>query len=140
MLERRIAECHRFDVTLSVMHLRVQDYPDLVQTYGDALGEMILDAVAGFVSSTLREMDLLAKLDQGQFALMLPGSNEKEAGQVGKRIQTAISNCVIPLGGTKLRLEVDLGVATVAGGEEVDSLLKRAAMMLARSRSMEVEA
>ena len=139
-LERRIADCHRFEMTLSVVHLRVKDYADLVNTYGDALGEMILDAVAGYVSSTLREMDVLAKLDRGMFAVMLPGSNEKEAGLVGQRIQTAISNCVIPLGEAKLRLEDDLGVATVKPDDAADSLLGRAEANLDPAPSMEVEA
>ena len=139
-LERRIADCRRFEVTLSVLHLRVVDYADLVHDYGDALGEMILDAVAGFIASTLREIDLLAKLDHGQFAVMLPDSNEKEAGLIGQRIQTAISNCVIPLGDAKLRLEVDLGLATVQADDVADTLLDRAAENLEPTRSMEVEA
>lgn len=125
-LGRRVAEAHRFDVTLSVLRLRVQDYDQLKQNYGDALADLILDSVAGFIDSTLREMDLLARLGDGNFVAMLPGSTEKEASQVGRRIQTAISNCVIPLPKAKLRIAVDLGIATVEPADDARRILSRA--------------
>ena len=139
-LSRRVAESHRFGVSLSVMHLRVKDYADLAHTYGDAVGELILDSVAGFIRSTLREMDLLASLDSGEFGVMLPGSSENEAKLVGKRIQTAISNCVIPLGKTKLRLEIDLGVATVEPDDDAAELMSRAEYLMQRSGAATIEA
>ena len=90
-IARRISESHRFGISLCVMHLRVKDYARLENTYGQAVGQLLLDSVATFIRSTLRDMDLLGKYDRDEFVVMLPGSSENEAKQVGRRVKTAIS-------------------------------------------------
>ncbi len=125
-LHRRINESHRFGVSLSIMHLSVKGYAGLEQEYGDAVGRLLLDTVAQFIRSRLREMDLLGKLDNGEFVVMLPGSSEREAILVGNRVQSAIANCVIPLGDKQLRLELVQGVAEVQPDDEASAMLARA--------------
>ena len=130
-LTRRIAESHRFGVSLSIMHIHVKDYENLVQEYGDAVGQLLLDSVAQFIRSTLmRDMDLLGRLRDGHFVVMLPGSSEKEANAVGKRVQEAIANCTIPLGEKKLRLELQLGVTDVYPADDSESMMARAVQMV----------
>ncbi len=128
-LQRRVAESHRFGVSLSVMHLTVKDYGDLEKEYGNAVGKLLLDSVAQFVRSSLRDMDLLGQHESGQFIVMLPGSSEKEAKMVGRRVQSAIANCVIPLGGRQLRLEVLHGVTDVYPDDDAETMIDRADQM-----------
>lgn len=128
-LQRRVSESHRFSVSLSVMQISILDYAKLASEYGDAVGKLLLDSVAQFIRSSLRDMDLLGQLEPGDFIVMLPGSSEKEAQMVGGRVQTAISNCVIPLGGKELRLEVSHGVADVYPDDDADSMIERAGQM-----------
>lgn len=132
-LQRRINESHRFGVSLSVIHLSVAGYAGLVQEYGDAVGKLLLDTVSNFIRSRLREMDLLGKLDEGSFAVMLPGSSEQEASLVGNRIQSAIATCVIPLGTKQLQLELALGATEVQPDDEVPSMLARASKVASQS-------
>ena len=48
---------------------------------------------------------------------------------VGKRVQMAISNCVIPLGGKELRLEISHGVTDVYPDDDAQSMIERAGQM-----------
>ena len=125
-LTRRISESHRYGISLSVMHLRVADYSQLADEFGQAVGEMILESVAQFIGSTMREMDLLGKLQSGDFVVMLPGSSEKEAEVVGARVKKAISNCVIPIGEKSLSLALNMGVTDVYPTDDSESMLARA--------------
>lgn len=125
-LNRRVNESHRFGVSLSVMHIRVKDYVDLEQEYGDAVSQLLLESVAQFIRDSLRDMDLLAKFENGEFGVMLPGSSEREANLVGNRVRTAISNCAIPLGNEQLRLEILLGVSDVEPDDEAKDMMARA--------------
>ena len=125
-LQRRVAESHRFGVSLSSMHISLYNYTGLEKEYGTAVGKLLLDSVAQFIRTSLRDMDLLAKLEPGEFGVMLPGSGAKEASMVAKRIQTAISNCAIPLGGKELQLEVTIGSAEVEPDDDADSMMDRA--------------
>lgn len=128
-LQRRVSESHRFGVSLSVMHINVKSYAEIEKDYGDAVGKLLLESVAQFIRSSLRDMDLLCQLKAGDFIVMLPGSSEKEAKMVGRRVQTAISNCVIPLGGRELKLEVSHGVADVYPDDDAQSMMERAGQM-----------
>ncbi|MEM9657771.1 MAG: diguanylate cyclase, partial [Planctomycetota bacterium] len=125
-LRRRISESHRFGMPLSVMYLRVKRFASFEQDYGESFGKLVLESVAQFVRSTLREMDLLGALDRGDFIVMLPGSAADEAAQVGRRIQTAISNCKVPLGNQELALEVCHGVSDVRPDDDASALVERA--------------
>ncbi|MEQ8208753.1 MAG: diguanylate cyclase [Lacipirellulaceae bacterium] len=131
-LSRRVAESHRYGVSLSVMHLAIKDFDDLNGKFGEAVGKLLTDSVGGYIKSTLREMDLLGSLGEGRFAVMLPGSSENEAKLVGKRIQTAISNCAIPMGKDQLRLEMHLGVANVEPDDDANSMMSRAKSLMER--------
>ncbi len=133
-LQRRVSESHRFSVSLSVMQISILDYVKLVSEYGEAVGKLLLDSVAQFIRSSLRDMDLLGQLEPGEFIVMLPGSSEKEAKMVGRRVETAISNCVIPLGGKELRLQVSHGVTDVYPDDDADSMIERAGQMSEKSQ------
>ena len=129
-LQRRISESHRFSVSLSVMQINILGYSKLANEYGNAVGNLLLDSVAQFIRSSLRDMDLLGELQPGEFIVMLPGSSEKEAKMVGRRVETAITNCVIPLGGKQLRLEVAHGVADVYPDDNAETMIERAAHVI----------
>ncbi len=128
-LQRRVSESHRFDVSLSVMQISLRDYTKLAKEYGDAVGHLLLDSVAQFIRTSLRDMDLLGQLAPGDFVVMLPGSSEKEAKMVGDRVETAISKCVIPMGGKELRLEVFPVVTDVYPDDDADSMIDRVGQM-----------
>ncbi len=128
-LQRRVAESHRFDVSLSVMQISLRDYAKLAKEYGDAVGHLLLDSVAQFIRSSLRDMDLLGQLQAGDFIVMLPGSSEKEAKIVGERVESAIAKCVIPMGGKELRLEVFPAVTDVYPDDDADSMIDRVGQM-----------
>lgn len=129
-LQRRVSESHRFGVSLSVMRIGIRDFKNLALEYGDAVGHLLLDSVAQFIRSSLRDMDLLGQLEPGQFVVMLPGSSEKEALIVGTRVESAISNCAIPLGDKQLKLSVEYGVTDVYPDDDASSMIERAAAIM----------
>jgi len=132
-LRRRIAESSRTGSAISVLHFRVQDYQKIETAYGTAVGSLLLDSLASFISSTLRDMDLLAKLDDGEFAVLLPGSSTRAAKIVGQRVKTSISHCPVALGAQNIRLELDLGVTGVEDGDDATRIMARAKELMEAS-------
>jgi len=125
-LQRRISESHRYGHPLTVMYLKVVGFTALEREFGDALSDLLLDSVSQFVGGTLREMDLLGRTQPGEFVVMLPGSTEREATVVGNRIQSALAGCSIPLGATKITLQVSLGITAVEPADNADAFIVRA--------------
>ena len=125
-LRRRIAASHRSGEPLSLIHFRVRDYVRLETMYGSAVGTLLLDSLATFIASTLRDMDLLAKLDSGEFIVMLPGSSASAAKIVGQRVRSSISLCPIAMGVQQIRLDLDLGVVCVEPGDTASTAIDHA--------------
>lgn len=133
MLGRRVSESQRFGLPLSVMHMFVVDHALIREQYGRSVAHLMLDSVAIFTQAALREMDMLARLDDGEFMIMMPGSTVAEANQVAKRLQAAAASCLFPLQQSKSQLRVMLGVAELQPCETAAELMARA------RNAMEVE-
>lgn len=126
ILHRRVNESHRFGIPLSVMHLQVEDFPAIGQQYGRSVAHMTLDSVALFVQSALREMDLLARLNDGEFIVLLPGSTLSEASQIAKRLHAPAANGAFPLQNGETRLRLTHGIAELKPNETAEILMARA--------------
>ena len=137
-LQRRVAECHRFGVTLASMHIIVKNYAGLEREFGNAVGELLLNSVARFILASLRDMDLLAKFAPGEFAIMLPGSSGSEGEVVAARIKTAIASCSIPLGDKEIQLDLSIGVAGVQPSDDAENMIERARIEAAAERGQSI--
>ena len=69
------------------MHLKIDDYEVISQKYGSAIARQMVDAATPALGKVLREMDVLAKLENGEFVVMLPGKTQAEAAQTVKRMR-----------------------------------------------------
>jgi diguanylate cyclase len=139
-LRRRIASSHRTGEPLSVIQFRVCEFERIEDAYGSAVASLLLDSLATFIASTLRDTDLLGKMEAGEFVVMLPGSSASAAKIVGQRVRTSISLCPIPIGAQQVRLALDLGVAGVDPDDDANTALARARLELEAQAAAELEA
>jgi GGDEF domain-containing protein len=83
----------------------------------------------------LREMDVLMKLENGEFVLMLPGNSQFEAARVAKRIYAATAESALTIQGEEMKLQVLDGIAELKAGETAQELLGRARHSVATAAS-----
>ena len=125
-LQRRISESHRTGSPLAIMYLKVIGFASLERDYGDSVAELVLDSVGQFIGTRLREMDLLGRLERGEFITMLPGSSQRDAEIIGNRLRSALARCPIPLGTKQLTLQLTQSTTSIKPGETSDSMVDRA--------------
>lgn len=129
-LRRRVAETHRTAQPLAVLAVNVEGYANFKHEHGCAAAHVTLESAATFLSTTLREMDLLGRLEDGRFGIMLPGSGEKDAHLVAARAQKALVDCPVLLDDQQSPLRVQIGVAVVGTDDTATSLIERAERQL----------
>ncbi len=127
-LTRRVPESQRFGIPLSIIHLRIENYGALCQAHGESAARTTLDAVTSFTQLALRQIDLLARLDDGEFAVLLPGSTRSEANQIAKRLQMSAANCDARLHSEKVRFSMSHGIAEFHADDTAESMMSRAKM------------
>ncbi len=126
MLKRRVTESHRFGVPISILYLKIEDYDILCRKYGSAISRQMVEAATPALEKTLREMDVLAKLESGEFVAILPGSTVVEATQTAKRMSNAAASCILPVVDRELQIILRTGAAELKPAESAQALLARA--------------
>jgi diguanylate cyclase len=125
-LNRRLPESQRFGLPLSIIQLHVANYPALCQAHGIDAARAALDAVAAFTQLALRQIDLLARLEEGEFAVLLPGSTRTEANQIAKRLHMSAANCDAKISNVRVQLSVSHGIAEFRPSDSAESMMSRA--------------
>src|SRR4051794_36040376 len=90
VLNRRVPESHRFGIPLSVIHLTIEEFDTVARAHGTVIARQILDTAENVLEKSLREMDMLALLDNGEFLVMMPGSTQAEVEQAAERMMTSM--------------------------------------------------
>jgi diguanylate cyclase (GGDEF)-like protein len=125
-LRRRVTESHRFGIPLTIMHLKIDDYESVIQRSGKAAARQMLEQAEASLERSLRTKDLLVRLDDGEFAILLPGNTKTEAAQLVKRMRITMANCVVPLKDRELQLRFRHSIAELQPKETAQELLARA--------------
>ena len=125
-IDRRIAEYKRGGSAMSLMVIDIDKYPKLVAEYGEKVGEIVLRATAQFLKATMREMDHVARLEQSEFGLLLPGAKLADANEIAERLRNAVHRCSLPVNDGALKFSVSLGTTEIAMNDDTQDLLGRA--------------
>ena len=125
-LDRRIAEYKRGGDSMSLIVIDIDKYPDLIDEYGEKAGEVVLRATAQFLKATMREMDHVARLEQSEFALLIPSARLDDANQVAERLRSAVHRCALPINGESLKFSVSIGTTEIAMNDDTMDLIGRA--------------
>ena len=99
--------------------------------YGSTIARQMVDAATPALEKMLREMDVLVRLENGEFIAMLPGSTQTEAKRVAKRMFSATANCVLPVLDRELQIRLQHGIAELKPSETAQELVARARLTLA---------
>jgi diguanylate cyclase (GGDEF)-like protein len=89
-LEREISRTDRGSGSLALLLLDIDHFKLLNDTYGHALGDLVLKKVAEVLQGTLRKGDVLARYGGEEFVILLPEGTYQGAAEFAQRIWSAV--------------------------------------------------
>jgi len=121
---------------VAVLVLGLDHFKSVNDTLGHGIGDKLLRAVAKRLRSTLREEDMLARLNSDEFAIIQTGiARPEDAVLLARRLLEAISDPFL-LNGHSVVIGATIGIATAPGdGDDSEKLLKNADMALSRAKT-----
>jgi diguanylate cyclase (GGDEF)-like protein len=113
-LHDALGEAEGHERLVSVIMLDVDHFRRFNETYGHAVGDRALQAVARAIQSAVRAQDIAARYGGEEFCVIIPGADLAEAVQIAERVRAAIAAARVPArestGG--LPVTASLGCAT----------------------------
>lgn len=123
-LEACLADADTFEV--SVLFIDLDDFKDVNDTFGHAVGDEVLSEVAGRLVRATRPGDVCARLGGDEFAVLLPGVGQTAAVAAAQRMSEAIAAPLRRAGDLLVPVSASVGCATVPAGTPAEGLLRRA--------------
>jgi diguanylate cyclase (GGDEF)-like protein/PAS domain S-box-containing protein len=133
-LERIDRHPPRSGTLTGALFIDIDRFKDVNDSYGHAVGDQVLAAVAGRISASARSDDLVARLGGDEIVVALPnlhGTADAEA--VAAKIHTTLAEPVAA-GDVTVPVTVSIGVAVRDPGEEVERVITKADRALYRAK------
>lgn len=137
VLDNELERARRFNSSLGLAMLDLDDFKQVNDTYGHQQGDQVLAAVAGALRDFSRDIDTPARYGGEEMAVVLPQTESEGAAQLAERMREAIEKLRVARldGAGYLRVTASFGVASVPDcAAEKDSLIAAADAALYRAK------
>lgn len=131
---KEVERARRRNSELSLLLLDADHFKQINDKYGHAAGDAILKGLVERWTRSLRSHDLIGRIGGEEFSILLPEANAANAIRTANRLRKEIAEVPFAFEGQLLRVTVSIGVATLAAGEDLPSLMQRADRALYRAK------
>lgn len=133
--EQEMRRAQRFGRKLSVIMMDLDHFKKVNDTFGHAIGDVVLETLAKAGLESLRTSDIMGRLGGEEFAILLPETDLKAAEEVAERLLIHIQETSIKAGKNILQCTTSLGVAHLLSKDKsIDDLLVRADKALYKAK------
>lgn len=129
-----LAQRRRAGDAVAVLMIDIDKFKSLNDTYGHPIGDQVLKAVAGALTTTVRDLDIPARIGGEEFAVLLRNAAPEVALEVGERVRAAVRELDLRFIGVP-GVSVSVGVAHAESADEpINDLVDRADRALLRAK------
>jgi diguanylate cyclase (GGDEF)-like protein len=132
-LHAEAARAERLETPLSVVLADLDEFKDVNDVHGHAVGDDVLRVFSEVLRETLRESDVAGRWGGEEFLLLLPGADEEGAVQLAERVRVELAARSIP-SVPGLHVTASFGVAEYAGETNTEQLVAAADGALYRAK------
>ena len=112
-IAREISRARREERPLSLLLVEIDEYADLKRYHGTATCEQVVRKLADHITADLRATDLLARLSESRFAVLLPGAGEVLGQEVAERMCVESEDFQVDDGrGAVMHANLSIGLVT----------------------------
>jgi diguanylate cyclase (GGDEF)-like protein/PAS domain S-box-containing protein len=134
-LARCLAEASRDRTRGTVVFLDVDQFKDVNDTLGHAVGDELLAKLADLVRSQMRDGDMIGRIGGDEFIMIMPRTDLEDAQIASERLLAAVRRHSFLTQSGPLRITASLGISSFPDhGLHVDDLLSAADLAMYQSK------
>jgi diguanylate cyclase (GGDEF)-like protein len=131
-VRRRLEQNQKYHAPVTIVYGGVDAFDSIVAKHGREAGNVVLRAVAQFIKASLRENEMLARVADDRFAVVLGGVDANETAAKVERILHAVQKCRLPVDGLEnVKFTASFGLAELEDGNDAEVLMQRGNAALA---------
>jgi diguanylate cyclase (GGDEF)-like protein len=134
-LDRAVSQANRHGTPAAVLYVDLNGLKRVNDRHGHLAGDAALIHVARLLQSLIRGSDVVARIGGDEFGLILDHLDHNSAIDTAERISRCVSSSPLDLGGTEVRLDAAIGVATILPGDSAADVMSRADRNMYRAKS-----
>lgn len=127
MVRKTIEQCRRDNTKMAMMFVDLDRFKPVNDTYGHAVGDMLLKKVAQRLKDCIRRADTAARIGGDEFVLLLPQFRDRDSVMA---IADKVLACIVEpfeVAGHRLEISCSIGIAIFPeDGTDETALLKHA--------------
>ena len=114
----------RYNNSLSLIIFDIDNFKDINDLFGHAMGDTVLQEVANIVSQNVREHDTVIRWGGEEFIILLPETNLDGAVKVAQKLQAVLENAESKR--LPQKITASFGVASLNEDDNESTILQRA--------------
>lgn len=128
VLNNEIQRCRRYEDTLTVAMIDVDNFKAINDDYGHFSGDVVLKSVVDLLSASLRDADHICRWGGDEFLVLLPETQPGEAQNWAERVRASLALQEIAVtGDLAIKVSVSIGLSTLNSDDSTpEDLLRRA--------------
>lgn len=122
-LPKEVKRAYRFERSLSVIMLDLDNFKNINDTFGHKAGDKVLRSCSDCIGNSIRgEIDWLARYGGEEFLLALPETNLAGAMIAAERLREKIAELLIVVDGSEIRVTASFGVSSFTPTDQKENM------------------
>ncbi len=122
---------HKEGQPLSVLMMDIDRFKSVNDTYGHAVGDVVLKHVANVIRKHSRRPDLCGRFGGEEFVVVVPNANAAQAAELAENLRREVAAEPVECDGNAISTSISCGVSeNVIAEEQPDDLIRHADSML----------
>jgi diguanylate cyclase (GGDEF)-like protein len=116
LCNNQIALMHRIQSSYSILFIDLDHFKTINDTYGHAIGDLVLKQTANCLLKHLRKTDIIGRIGGEEFSVFLPNTDKRHAVNLAEALRRHIEIQRIDIGNTSsIQITASIGVSSENG-------------------------
>lgn len=134
-LAARLEELRRYGFPFAILFADVDNFKQINDTYGHAVGDRILKMISATLAHSLRSFDLIGRWGGEEFVALLINIQPDDLRALSDRLRRLVEKSVLTIeNGEAIGVTVSIGATVARMGESTDALVERADKLMFESK------
>ena len=134
-LKRVVDQTNRHGTPAAILYIDLKGLKEINEHHGRFAVDAALIHVARSLQDLIRSTDLLARVDDDMFGLILDHLDHNSAIETSERLARCIAANPVDLGNAEIVVGASIGVTSILPGDSAEDVIDRAEKNMARAKS-----